>query len=231
MKNIKILESFEIEIDKIDNAVEKPSSDDSLYWLNQAVGKFVKTRFNGDAIHKTSYEQNEKRRIDLINLYTSKKYSWGKLKQLNSQPSYDRYYIEYPEDFMFALNEDVVIADKSGGHKMDTTVFECTSDSFMYRVTNSLTDFHYRMHRARPLRIRTASGCELLTDKNYRIEEYTLGYLRKPKEITLDKPFEEYTEFQDIIMPEIIKMAAQMYLENKKDERYKTIVAEVSTQE
>jgi hypothetical protein len=132
---------------------------------------------------------------------------------------------------MFALNEDVVIADKSGGHKMDTTVFECTSDSFMYRVTNSLTDFHYRMHRARPLRIRTASGCELLTDKNYRIEEYTLGYLRKPKEITLDKPFEEYTEFEDIIMPEIIKMAAQMYLENKKDERYKTIVAEVSTQE
>ena len=34
MKYIKILESFEIEIDKIDNAVEKPSSDDSLYWLN-----------------------------------------------------------------------------------------------------------------------------------------------------------------------------------------------------
>lgn len=231
MKYIKILESFEIEIDKIDDAVEKPSTDDSLYWLNQAVGKFMKTRFNGDPIHKTSYEQNEKRRADLINLLVTKKYSWGKIKRATSQPTYDRYTIEYPEDFLFALNEDVVIADTSGQHKMDTSVFECTQDSFMYRVTNSLTDFHYRYHRARPLRIRTANGCELLTDKNYRIEEYTLGYLRKPAEITLDKPFDEYTEFEDIIMPEIIKMAAQMYLENKKDERYRTIVAEVSTQE
>lgn len=231
MKNIKILESFEIEIDKIDDAIEKPSTDDSLYWLNQAVGKFTKLRFNGDFIHKKGYEQNEKRRTDLIHLLATKKYSYSKIKRANSQPSYDRYLIEYPDDFLFALNEDVVIADTVGGHKMDTSVFECTQDSFMYRVTNSLTDFHYRYHRARPLRIRTATGCELLTDKNYRIEEYTLGYLRKPAEITLDNPFDEYTEFEDIIMPEIIKMAAQMYLENKKDERYKTIVAEVSTQE
>ena len=101
----------------------------------------------------------------------------------------------------------------------------------MYRITNSLTDFHYRYNRARPLRIRRSDGCELLTDKNYRIDEYTLGYLRKPKEITLENPFDEYTDFEDIIMPEIIKMAAQMYLENKRDERYKTITAEVSTQE
>jgi hypothetical protein len=32
-------------------------------------------------------------------------------------------------------------------------------------------------------------------------------------------------------MYEIIKIAAQMYLENKKDERYQTIAAEVMTQE
>lgn len=101
----------------------------------------------------------------------------------------------------------------------------------MYRVTNSLTDFHYRYHRARPLRIRNSNGCILLTDKEYKIYKYTLGYLRKPKEITLEAPFEEYTDFEDIIMPEIIKMAAQMYLENKKDERYKTITQEVVTQE
>ena len=32
-------------------------------------------------------------------------------------------------------------------------------------------------------------------------------------------------------MYEIIKMAAQMYLENQKDERYRTITNEVLTQE
>jgi hypothetical protein len=71
----------------------------------------------------------------------------------------------------------------------------------------------------------------LLTDKQYKINKYSLGYLRKPTEITLDNPYGEYEDFEDIIMPEIIKIAAQMYLENKKDERYRTITQEVSTQE
>ena len=78
----------------------------------------------------------------------------------------------------------------------------------MYRVNNSLTDFHYRLHRARPLRVRTDKGCMLLTDKKYKIFSYTLGYLRAPKEITLENPFDEYTDFEDIIMYEIIKIAA-----------------------
>lgn len=231
MEYINILANFEREINMIDNAVEKPSTDDSLFWLNQAVGKFIKERFNGDFIHRTSYEQNEKRRTDLIKLFKSKTYGWNELKRINEQPSYDQYIVNYPEDFLFALNEDVVISNNSGEHKMNTCVFECTQDSFMYRINNSLTDFHYKYNRARPLRIRTTQGCELLTDKNYKIYNYTLGYLRKPKEITLENPFDEYTDFEDIIMQEIIKIAAQMYLENKKDERYKTITAEVSTQE
>lgn len=231
MTNIKILEGFELEINKLDDTISKPSTDSSLFWLNQAVAKFIKLRFNGDFVHGTSYEQTEKRREDLINLFAQKKYNGFNMKYVSKQPSYDQYIIKYPEDFMFTLNEDVVISDLNGGNKMDTSMFECTRDSFMHRITNSLTDFHYRYHRARPLRIRNADGCELLTDKKYKISEYTLGYLRKPKEITLDNPFDEYTDFEDIIMPEIIKMAAQMYLENQGEERYKTIVGEVSTQE
>ena len=129
------------------------------------------------------------------------------------------------------VNEDVVISDLDGENKINTCMFECTQDSFMYRVNNSLTDFHYRFHRARPLRVRNSNGCMLLTDKQYKISEYSLGYLRKPTEITLDNPYDEYEDFEDIIMPEIIKIAAQMYLENKKDERYKTITQEVNTQE
>ena len=68
MKYIEILESFEREINKLDDILKKPTTDDSLYWLNQAVTKFIKTRFNGDTPHFTSYEQNEKRARDLINL-------------------------------------------------------------------------------------------------------------------------------------------------------------------
>lgn len=231
MKYVDILKSFELEINMLDNTIEKPATDDSLFWLNQAVGKFIKLRFNRDFVHRTSFEQNEKRRTDLINLYKTKDYHSGDIKHYNAEPSYDEYIIKYPEDFLFALNEDVVISDIHGKNIMNTCMFECTWDSFMYRVNNSLTDFHYRYNRARPLRVRDADGCTLMTDKKYKIHKYTLGYLRKPNEITLDNPFEEYEDFEDIIMPEIIKIAAQMYLENKGDQRYQTITAEVNTQE
>ena len=231
MKYIDILANFEREIGLLDNSVDKPSTDDSLFWLNQAVAKFYKQRFNGDFVHDTSYEQTEKRREDLINLYKSIQYGKDDMTIDQSEPSYDSFKVIYPKDFQFALNEDVIISDKNGEHKMNTCMFECTSDNFMYRVNNSLTDFHYRFHRARPLRVRLKDGCLLLTDKQYDVDTYVLGYLRKPKEITLDNPFDEYDDFQDIIIPEIIKIAAQMYLENKKDERYKTITQEVVTQE
>lgn len=231
MRYIDILASFETEINQINDTVNKPATDDSLFWLNQAVAKFVKQRFSGDPVHNLSYEQTEKRRQDLIKLFKSTVYTKSNMVYQNMQPNYDEYVIKYPEDFLFALNEDVIISDNNGEHKMDTCVFECTQDSFMYRINNSLTDFHYRFRRARPLRIRDSKGCKLLTDKNYKIHQYTLGYLRVPTEITLDNPYAEYTEFTDVVLYEIIKIAAQMYIENQADERYKTISNEVLTQE
>lgn len=229
MKHIDILEAFETEIGVI-NQVEKPLTSDSLFWLNQAVDKFVKLRFNTDQVHKTSYEQNEKRRNDLINLYKTTKYTQFNIDDNN--PKYDKYTVEnYPDDFLFSLNEDAIITNNKGENPYSTSIFECTSDSFMYRVTNSLTDFHYKYGEARPLRVCTDKGCYLLTDKNYKIKEYVLGYLRTPNKITLSNPFEEYTDFDNITIPEIIKIAAQMYLENTGNPRYKSITQEVMTQE
>lgn len=229
MKYIDILEAFETEIGVV-NQVEKPLTSDSLFWLNQAVDKFVKLRFNTDQVHKTSYEQNEKRRNDLINLYKTTKYTQFNIDDNN--PKYDKYTVEnYPDDFLFSLNEDAIITNNKGENPYSTSIFECTSDSFMYRVTNSLTDFHYKYGEARPLRVCTDKGCYLLTDKNYKIKEYVLGYLRTPKKITLSTPFAEYTDFDNITIPEIIKIAAQMYLENTGNPRYKSITQEVMTQE
>ena len=167
MTNIQILAAFEREINQIDDTLNKPATDDSLYWLNQAVYKFCKTRFNGNAPHFTSYEQNEKRTKDLINLFVSSDLDLSSVDE--SRATYDKYTVTYPKNTMFVLNEDVVIDSVDGGHELDTSVFECTADSFMYRINNKLTDFHYRYHRARPLRVRTKDGFRLLTDKNYKI--------------------------------------------------------------
>lgn len=231
MTNIEILTAFETEINQLNNELTKPSTDDSLFWLNQSVNKFVKIRFNGDFIHREGYEQTEKRRNDLIKLFKTVTYNDEDIIKDTSFASYDQYSIQYPKDFLYALNEDVVIADVDGNHKMDTCVFECTQDSFMYRINNSLTDFHYRFHRARPIRTRNKTGCLLLTDKKYIIKQYTLGYLRQPDEITLQNPYNQYLDFDDSTMYEIIKIAAQMYLENIKDQRYQTITSEIISQE
>ena len=229
MRAVDILASFELEINKLDDAINKPLTDDSLYWINQAIMKFVKERFNGNAPKRTSYEQNEKRTRDLINLLKEQKIEpvfFG-----DQHPSYNEFEYLYPADMMFVLNEDVIISDNNGEYLMDTCVFECTADSFMYRVNNKLTDFHYRFHRARPLRVRTKEGFKLLTDKKYTINSYTLGYLKVPDEITNENPFRDYTDFEDYTWLEIVKIAAQMYIENQSDPRYKTIVNEVITQE
>lgn len=231
MTYIEILTGFETEINQLDNELTKPATDDSLFWLNQAVLKFCKLRTNGDPAHRTGYEQTEKRRNDLSKLFVQTTVSADQMDKITSQPSYDSYTVEYPKDFMYSLNEDVVITDTEGDHAINTCVFECTQDSFMYRINNSLTDFHYRWHKARPIRTRNEKGCVLYTDKKYLIKDYTLGYLRVPNKIALEEPFSEYTDFDNATIHEIIKIAAQMYLENKKDERYQTITAEVMTQE
>ena len=241
MTNLEILAAFEREINKIDDVFSKPATEDSLYWLNQGVAKFTKLRYNGDFVHKTSYEQNDKRRMDLINLYKEIKYTISasadedhKLIQTRAEwqntESYKTYTVTYPKDFMYALNEDVSIVDMNNKHKKEVSVFECTADSFMYRIMNSLTDFHYKNHYARPIRIRDNKGCSLLTDGNYKIESYTLGYLRYPDEIKLgDNANIEYKEFPKQVMFEIIKIAAQMYIENQSEQRYNTISNEVNT--
>lgn len=229
MIGVDILASFELEINKLNNTLEKPLTDDSLYWINQAVVKFVKDRFNGNAPKRTSYEQNEKRTRDLIKLFREQ--TIDSIFFTDEPESYNSYEYLYPADMMYVLNEDVVISNIEGKHKIDTCVFECTADNFMYRINNSLTDFHYRYHRARPLRIRTKDGFKLLTDKKYKIDKYTLGYLKVPEEITNDNPLKDYTDFENHTWLEIVKIAAQMYIENQQDQRYQTITNEVLTQE
>lgn len=230
MIGVDIIASFELEINKINNTLLKPVTDDSLYWINQAIVKFTKDRFNGNAPKRTSYEQNEKRTRDLVKLLREDIHEFNSVSD-NSHINYDTYEYNYPDEMMYVLNEDVIITDNEGEHPMDTCVFECTADNFMYRINNSLTDFHYKHHRARPLRIRTNTGFRLLTDKNYKVVKYILGYLKTPEEVTSENPFKEYNDFDDNIWVEIIKIAAQMYVENQGDQRYNTLTQEVLTQE
>ena len=244
MRRYDILTAFELEINKLDDAINKPVTNDSIYWLNQAIMKFMKERFNGNAPHYTSYETTEKRTRDLINLVKTDNPSLGTAA---NKTGYNVYSTVWPEDLMYILEERVTI----NGNKV-VSVFECTNDSFMYRMMNSLTDFHYKHKYARPLRVRTGMNTdgnqtvELYTDTNYTLSDYNIMYIRVPQMIDSDTteivdvnevPTEverlnpDYKDFPVDIWMEIIKIAAQMYIENQSDPRYRTLTNEVLTQE
>lgn len=241
MTALQILTAFELEIGKIDD-LNKPLTEDSMYWLNQAILTYVKNAYMGtsgtpgDRYHAGTYgnlgfEQNEKHAQDLRKLISE--YTIGDPNGYKDWDLYGTiaYRIEKPSDLMYEINEIVTIIGTDGEHKQIASVFECTHDNLAYRMTNSLTDFHYTRNRARPLGINEDNYRTLYTDGNYAICEYKLSYLRYPDKLTLEHPQAEYSEFGVDTMYEIIKLAASMYLENTKNERYATLSQEVLRQE
>ena len=229
MKYIELQYAFELEAALIDSYNEKIDSQDILYWLNQGVDRFVKTRFSGNNPSDKGFEQTEKRARDLMSLYLEYKPENITVVDKNN---YQEYTVDYPEDLLFVVDESVIICPTGNTDKQrHTEIFECTLDNYMYRITNTLTDFHYNNGYARPLRVRTKDGAKLLTDGKYEVVEYKVGYLKKPIKITLDNPFEEYTDLPEEFHNEIVKLAVQMFIENINSPRYQTIQNEVSQME
>ena len=72
----------------------------------------------------------------------------------------------------------------------------------------------------------------LITDGNYKIGEYEMTYLKNPDKIDIHiNPLDEYTDMPEHTHIEIVKLAAQMYLENTKDNRYNTYSGEIMQME
>ena len=232
MSHLDLQYAFELEANNIDSYLTtKLKSDDIVYWLNTALDKFVKTRFDGNNITKKSFEQNEKRARDLVYLVSSKLYEPTGISY--SRKGFDVYSIQYPTDFMFMLDESVDLYKKGDKdiNYWPAEIFECTLDNYMYRITNKLTDFHLRNDFARPLRVRTDDGCNLFTDGSYSIKDYSISYIRVPEKISLDDPFKKYVDLPDFALHEVVKLAVQMYVASLNDPRYNAISNENNTME
>lgn len=227
MTNLELQKAFEIEANIIDKYLtDKIYSSDIEYWLNTAVNKFVKTRFDGDNPTHKSFEQTEKRSRDLVHLVKSITLVPD---DETEKPKYTYYNYTYPIDLLYVLSETTNISCPTD--EFETSVFECTVDNYINRINNKLTDFHYRNGYARPLRVRTDTGCMLFTDGIYFIGEYNITYIKKPTVIDLNMPDTEYKDFTDSVLSEIVKLAVQMYIESVGNQRYQTITNEVNTME
>lgn len=236
MKYIQLQESFEIELNKLDDGLTKPTSSITEYFLNVALDKFWKTRYSQNNYKREGFEQTEKRIDDLRTLVKEVTYTDDITKVSNSL-----YTVQLPEDYVILLGDRAGIApadgitdpcwevDEEGNyipHYSDT--IEGTIETVDRIKENSLSEYHLKYTKAKPIRLIADDTISLHTDGLYKVAAYTMQYLRKPQYIDIHtNPFAEYTDMPEHTQIEIVKLAAQLYLQNQADPRYQSYTQEV----
>lgn len=238
MKFIELQEAFEIELNVLDDGLNKPKSMSTEWWLNRGLEKFFKTRYSGINYKGLGFEQDQKRIDDLRTLVVSK-------NLIPTKESLEKYTVQLPSDYVFHLGDNAGIEpaddimndcwpiDEQGNYitKYGDTL-EATIETVDRQRANSLSEHKLKYCTAKPLRLIQGNEVLLYTDGNYKVTNYTLTYLRKPEQIDIhSNPFAEYTDMPEHTHSEIVKIAAQMYIENQSNQRLNTHNIEVDTME
>ena len=236
MKFIELQEAFEIELNTLSDGFNKPKSMDTEWWLNRGLEKFWKTRYSGINYKSTGFEQDQKRIDDLRTLVTTK-------ELVIERGSDSLYKVELPIDYVILLGDTAGIApvesnscwkyDEMGEYavKYNDTI-ESSIETLDRQLSNSLSEHNLKYCSARPLRLIQGKNILLYTDGQYQVKEYKIVYLRRPNKIDIhSNPFGEYTDMPEHTHYEIVKIAAQMYIENQSNQRVNTHNVELQEME
>lgn len=241
MTNIGLQEAFEIEIKKLDDNLTKPTSNISEYFLNAGLDKYWKSRYSNNNFKGEGFEQTQKRIDDLRTLVTKLTYSNS---QITSVSKYE-FTVVLPDNYLVLLGDTASIApsdgmvndcwdkDTNGNYILrDTDTIEGTIETVDRIKENSLSEYHLHYTKAKPIRLIANNNIILYTDGQYKVSKYNISYLRQPEKINIhNNPFVEYTDMPEHTHIEIVKMAAQLYLENQQNPRYQTYMNETNTME
>ena len=234
MKNIELLESFELELNKLDDNFTKPTTNTTEYFLNAGLDKFWKTRYSQNNPKVKGFEQIQKRIDDLRTL----------VAEVTLDPdttSKDLYTVTIPEDYVILLGDTAGISpadgytdpcwelDSDGNYVIHySDVLEGSIETIDRIKENTLSQYHLRYTKAKPIRLLSGNEIKLYTDGKYKVSKYILHYLRKPHYIDIHtEPFKEYTDMPEHTHLEIVKLAAQLYIENQANPRYNSYTQEV----
>ena len=234
MKNIELLESFELELNKLDDNFTKPTTNTTEYFLNAGLDKFWKTRYSQNNPKVKGFEQIQKRIDDLRTLV-------AEVTLVPDTTSKDLYTVTIPEDYVILLGDTAGISpadgytdpcwelDSDGNYVIHySDVLEGSIETIDRIKENSLSEYHLRYTKAKPIRLLSGNEIKLYTDGKYKVSKYILHYLRKPPYIDIHtEPFKEYTDMPEHTHLEIVKLAAQLYIENQANPRYNSYTQEV----
>lgn len=241
MKNIQLQESFEIELNKLEDNLTKPTTNITEYFLNAGLDKFWKTRYGENNFKRDSFEQTQKRIDDLRTLVTEHTFDKNEITKISN----NLYTVNLPENYLIMLGDTAGISPADGidnqcwekdengvyiVHYSDT--IEGTIETLDRIKENSLSEYHLHYTKAKPIKLIANDSVKLYTDGKYKVSTYTMQYLRKPNRIDIHtNPYEEYADMPEHTHLEIVKLAAQLYIENQLDPRYKSYSNEVVSME
>ena len=205
------------------------------FWINEAIDRYVKTRYSGLNVKGESFEQSQKRIDDLRTLVTETRIVPTASNNSSDKPNLYLVDInDFPADYMLFLNDEVYIQfnnEVTGATThLRTSTTPCTSDTYSFMVNDPYSEHRLHLGTAKPLRMFTAKGVELIPDGTlYSIEYYYMKYLRNPATVM-------YSNGTDCDLPdhthrEIVLLTVKILIENIESQRFNTHNVEISQSE
>lgn len=213
---------------------DKVSSDTLFAFLNEALDKFVKTRYSGINYKREGFEQSQKRIDDLRTLVVNEN-NLQIIKKSN-----DMYEVCMPYDYMFLLGDRVGIQpiednecwEKDSDNQYVThysDTIEGTIETIDRIKENSLSEYRLRYNKAKPIRVVSGDHIILHTDGKYQVSEYSMQYLKTPTK--LSPSADEYIDLPEHTHIEIVKLALQLFYAATNQNAYETQSNEIPMME
>lgn len=201
---------------------DKLPSDTIMSFINEAIDKFWKTRYSGLNFKQRGFEQDQKRTNDLRTLVTKHTYKDIDITKVNQE----EYTVTLPDDYVILLGDTAGIApadgvinncwekDALGNYRIKySDTIEGTIETVDRIKENSLSEYHLKYTKAKPIRLIQDNTITLYTDGQYKVSEYTIEYLKKPSKVDLKtNPTDEYTDLPSHTHMEVVKLAVQLIL-------------------
>lgn len=200
----------------------KLPSDTIISFINEAIDKFWKTRYSGLNYKQRGFEQDQKRTDDLRTLVTKHTYKDTDISKINQV----EYTVTLPDDYVILLGDTAGISpadgvinncwekDALGNYKIKySDTIEGTIETVDRIKENSLSEYHLKYTKAKPIRLIQDNTITLYTDGQYKVSKYTIEYLKKPSKVDLKtNPTDEYTDLPSHTHMEVVKLAVQLIL-------------------
>jgi hypothetical protein len=204
------------------------------FWLNEAIDRYVKTRYTGLNVKGESFEQSQKRIDDLRTLVTETRLVPTTPGGTSDKPNLHLIPVaNFPANYMLFLNDEVSITFLNEVTGVSTTLrtstTPCTSDTYSQMVNDPYSEHRLHLGTAKPLRMFTAKGVELIPESTYTIPYYYMKYLRTPATVV-------YATGTDCDLPEhthreIVLLTVRILIENIESQRYNTHTVEINQSE